>query len=101
MEAHQRDCDNRVRDSLLRSSEKAGFWPDPPLAPYQDLSWNDVARQLRKVEIKVLCEVIDFKHGTTIPGHGLNQEIKALANRKIEGLDVFTFSESGLEGRRL
>ncbi|KAL2071691.1 hypothetical protein VTL71DRAFT_12926 [Oculimacula yallundae] len=87
-------CDGMMFGTLLKSAASAGLYP-APTAPYAGLTVENLARDIRKLEIVSMCDVLprSNRHSYTFPEstHGQKQYLENQVLNcwsEVEGLDL-------------
>ena len=78
--------------TLLESSTTLGLWP-PPDAPYHDLSFLNVARQIDLIQIVSFCSKMGYTNQSST-SHGVKAEIVsavAKVRTRLNGLNLRDF----------
>lgn len=87
-------CDGLVLGTLMKGISGLSLWP-LPTAPYEGISVERLAKQVRNLKILALCENNRF-YGNTfsnapVPGHGVMKRLRDKADKfesGAKGLDI-------------
>ncbi|KAJ5041272.1 uncharacterized protein L3040_005820 [Drepanopeziza brunnea f. sp. 'multigermtubi'] len=72
-ESHRYTCNNILLGSLLESSTSLGLWP-PADAPYKDLNFTFLAREVMQIKVVSFCSKMGYTNHPT-GSHGVKAEI--------------------------
>ncbi|OWP06775.1 hypothetical protein B2J93_8832 [Marssonina coronariae] len=72
-ESHRYTCNSILLGSLLEGSARLGLWP-PPDAPYQDLNFTFVVREIMQINMISFCSKMGYANQPT-GSHGVKAEI--------------------------
>lgn len=92
-ESHRLTCDAKLLDSLLVSATKIGIWPPPP-APFNGLTFKDVAHDISQLDVVSFCSRTAYTSATS-RSHGIKADIGSAMQKiqnKLSGLNLKDFS---------
>jgi hypothetical protein len=91
-ESHRYTCNNVLMSSLLESSTTLGLWP-PPDAPYDELTFKNVAHKINQLQIVSFCSHMGYTNQSST-SHGVKAEIGSALEKvkmRLSGLNLRDF----------